>query len=146
MSTAAETDVVDLEFEMGPREVSFDLSEELYPLDAVYGASYVYVDRCYVWLTRPAARTVRVRLRTREDTSAEALHALAGEFGNELLNQVLRDRISRSTSSIREYYMARAFYGSEARSTIDALLAELDEEEMAQAPLEIAVPWEGSES
>jgi len=133
---------VDFEFVLADREVSFDIDETLYPLDAIYGASYLFVDRCYVFLARPADRRVTVRLRTRDASDREALEALAGEFANELLNQVLRRRISDSTQTIREYYMARAFFGSESRATIDALLAELDAEEMKEESLEIAVPWE----
>ena len=70
------------------------------------------------------------------------LEALAGEFANELLNQVLRQRISDSTARIREYYMARAFFSAPAQASIDQLLAELDAEEMEEDDLEIAVPWE----
>lgn len=133
---------VDFAFTLSEREISFDIDETLYPLDAVYGASYLFVDRSFVFLARPSDRHVRVRLRSREAASPEALEALAGEFANELLNQVLRRRISDSTRTIREYYMARAFFGTESRATIDALLAELDAEEMKEEPLEIAVPWE----
>jgi len=133
---------VNFDFDLAPRQISFDISEDVYPLDAIYGAAYLFVDRCYVFLTRPMSHTVGVRLRTRSEADEAALEALAGEFANELLNQTLRHRISQSTATIREYYMARAFYGSEARSTVDALLAELDEEELAEDNLEVAVPWE----
>ena len=122
------------------RRVSFTLDETLYPLDAIYGAAYLFVDRCYLFLDRPADRKVEVRLRPRQE--GEALEALAGEFANELLNQVLRHRISASTSRIREYYMARAFFSAPAQASIDQLLAELDAEEMADDDLEISVPWE----
>jgi His-Xaa-Ser system protein HxsD len=135
-------EAVDFRFELAEREVAFELDESLYPLDAIYGASYLFVDRCYVFLLRPADRRVRVRLRTREAASPDALEALAGEFANELLNQALRRRISDSTRTIREYYMARAFFGNESRATIDALLAELDSEEMKEDALEVPVPWE----
>ena len=89
----------------------------------------------------------QVRLRLKDPGSKEAdnnaqLEALAGELVNELLNQVLRMRVGESTARIREYYMARAFFASDGKSTIDQLLAELDAEEMAEAPLEVAVPWE----
>jgi His-Xaa-Ser system protein HxsD len=140
--TTPEPERVDLEFTLGEREISFVLDETLYPLDAIYGACYLFIDRCYVFLTRPADKQVRARLRTREAATEAALEALAGEFGNELLNQVLRRRISDSTRTIREYYMARAFFGGGSRSTIDALLAELDAEELQQEPLEVSVPWE----
>lgn len=142
--STADGESVDFAFELGPREIAFDISEDVYPIDAVFGAAYLFIDRTYVFLSRPRDKTVQVRLRTRDESEEEALVALAGEFANELLNQVLRHRISESTSNIREYYMARAFYGTEARSTIDSLLAELDSEEMAEDDLEIAVPWEKS--
>jgi hypothetical protein len=38
--------------------------------------------------------------------------------------------------------MARAFFGEQQSSTISELLAELDAEELAEEPLEVAVPWD----
>ncbi len=139
------TDAAELSFDLGERHVSFVLDEALYPRDAVYGAAYVFIDRCYVWLTRPGDDRIGVRLRTKATADEETLEGLAGEFANELLNQVLRQRIGDSTRTIREYYMARAFYTDEATSTIDQLLAELDAEEIDEDPLEIPVPWEADD-
>jgi hypothetical protein len=51
-------------------------------------------------------------------------------------------RIGESTASLREYYMARAFFTTPVQSSIDALLAELDAEELEDDDLEISVPWE----
>jgi His-Xaa-Ser system protein HxsD len=134
-------DHIELEYEIGERQIAFDLEEELYSLDAIYGASYLFIDRCYLLLTRPRERVVGVRLRTKEKATEEQLLALAGEFGNELLNQALRARLSRSTARIREYYMARAFFATDTDSTIADLLAELDAEELEEDALEIPVPW-----
>ena len=139
-STQAED--VELRCRLSEREIDFELNEDLYPLDAIYGASYIFIDRCYVFLTRPADQMVNVRLRRKEPTEAEELRALAGEFANELLNQVLRTRIAASTSGIREQYMARAFFSDDRRDTISELLAELDAEELAEDSLEVSVPWE----
>ncbi len=137
------SDTVDFDYQLAANEVSFSLDETLYPVDAVYGAAYLFVDRCYVFLTRDAESKVGVRLRSKHDSDDSKMEGLAGEFANELLNQVLRQRIGESTAKIREFYMQRAFFsGTPATSTIDALLAELDEEELADDPLEISVPWE----
>ena len=38
--------------------------------------------------------------------------------------------------------MAKAFFGEQQSSTISELLAELDAEELAEDPLEVAVPWD----
>lgn len=132
----------ELTFSLDERRVSFVLDEELYPRDAVYGAAYLFVDRCWVFLTRPADRQVEVRLKTKEAADTAALEALAGEFANELLNQVLRFRVGESTARLREYTLARAFFTDDVRSSIDQLLAELDAEELDEEPLEIPVPWE----
>jgi len=88
---------------------------------------------------------VEVRIKPKDAASSPAaLEALAGEFGNELFNQVIRQRVGEATSQIREYYMAKAFFADSNQTSIDALLAELDAEELEEDPLEIAVPWEES--
>ena len=135
----------ELTFALDERRVSFVLDEEIYPRDAVYGAAYLFVDRCWIFLSRPSDKHIEVRLKSREsEVSPETLVGLAGEFANELLNQVLRLRIAGSTAQIREYYYARAFFTDNSQSSIDALLAELDAEELEEDELEISVPWEES--
>lgn len=132
----------ELSYHLDERRVSFVLDEELYPRDAVYGAAYLFVDRCFVFLTRPADKHVEVRLKAREAATESQLEALAGEFANELLNQVVRFRVGESTAKLREYTLARALFTDDTRSTIDQLLAELDSEELQEESLEIPVPWE----
>jgi len=133
---------VELSYELGERRVTFNIDEDLYARDAIYGAAYLFVDRAWIFLDRPSDRYVSVQLRSKSEADEAALTALAGEFANELLNQVLRTRIGASTARIREYYFAKAFFTEPDRSGIDALLAELDAEEMEEDPLEIEVPWE----
>ena len=123
------------------RRVSFTLDEAIYPRDAVYGAAYLFVDRCFVFLNRPADQRIEVRLKPKGEADAATLEALAGELCNELLNQVLRFRLAESTGRIREYTFARAFFSTPTHASIDALLAELDAEELASDPLEVEVPW-----
>lgn len=140
-SVPAETQA-SFDYELSDRQIRFVIDERIYPRDAIFGATYIFIDRCYVLLDRPADQMVAVRLRTKNAATEAELEALAGELANELLNQVLRLRVGESTARIREYYMARAFFSTDGKSTIDQLLAELDAEEMAEAPLEVAVPWE----
>ena len=68
--------------------IAFSLDEAIYNRDALYGAAYVFVDRCFLYLSRPAEGQIRVRLKGRESLSGEGLENLAGEFANELLNQL----------------------------------------------------------
>jgi len=132
----------ELTYSTDGRRVSFVLDETLYPRDAVYGAAYLFVDRCWLYLSRPADDQIEVRLKGKTALDQGGLEALAGEFANELLNQVVRQRVGESTAQIREYYMAKAFFADSNQTSIDALLAELDAEELEEDPLEISVPWE----
>ena len=142
MAEQSETRSSRLGFSLGQDHISFEVDESIYPLEALYGASYLFLDRCFVFLSRTPSGAVTVRLTAREAASAEALDALAGEFGNELLSQVTRLRLSQSTARIREFYTAAALRAAASAPSVDELLAELESEELLEDPLEIMVPWE----
>ena len=127
---------------VGPDQVSFDVDETVYPLEAIYGGCYLFVDRCFIFLSRPKPQVVNVRLTSRGPSTAAALETLAGEFLNELLSQSMRLRLSQGTARIREYYTAAALRAAASAPSVDDLLAELESEELADDPLEIMVPWE----
>jgi His-Xaa-Ser system protein HxsD len=131
-----------LGFSLGRDSVSFEVDESVYSLDAVYGASYLFLEKCFIYLSRPRPQVVSVRLTTRGPAAADALDTLAGEFANELVSQVARLRLSQATSRIREYYTAAALRAAASAPSVDELLAELESEELLEDPLEIMVPWE----
>jgi His-Xaa-Ser system protein HxsD len=137
-----ETRASRLGFSLREDHISFEVDEGIYPLEALYGACYLFLERCWVFLSRTPSGAVTVRLTARESASPEALEALAGEFGNELLSQVARLRLSQSTARIREFYTAAALRAASAAPSVDQLLAELEAEELLEDPLEIMVPWE----
>jgi His-Xaa-Ser system protein HxsD len=142
VATEGEAQGSRLGFSLGDNQVSFDLSETVYPIEAIYGAAYLFLDRCFVYLTRPSAENVGVRLTAQEPGSAEDLDALAGEFANELLSQTYRLKLAQSTARIRDYYTAAALRAATSAPSVDELLAELESEELLEDPLEIMVPWE----
>ena len=134
---------IELTYLLTERSVAFNVDETVFSLDAVYGAAYLFVDRCWIFLTRPSDGVVGVSLKSKSEEVSEAeLDELAGEFSNELLNQAIRVQIGESTATLREYMIARAFFTTPVQSSIDALLAELDAEELEEDDLEISVPWE----
>ena len=131
-----------LGFSLGSDHISFAVDETLYPLEAVYGACYLFLERCFVFLSRSQPQVVDVRLTARESATPAQLDVLAGEFANELLAQTTRLRLSQATARIREYYAAAALRAAAAAPSVDELLAELESEELLEDPLEIMVPWE----
>jgi His-Xaa-Ser system protein HxsD len=131
-----------LGFSLRPDQISFEVDESVYPLEAVYGACYLFLERCFVYLSRPRAGAIDVRITARESVSPAQLDDLAGEFANELLSQVSRQRLAESTARLREYYTAAAVRAAASAPAVDDLLAELESDDLLEDPLEIMVPWE----
>src|SRR4051794_826125 len=101
----------DIQTVLGEGAVQIEFDESFYPKDAIYGASYVFIDRCYVHLDRSADRRVRVTLRAKNGAAADS-QALAGEFENELLGQAWRLSIAAENRQMIESIAARALGGA----------------------------------
>jgi His-Xaa-Ser system protein HxsD len=120
----------------------------LYPLGAVYGAAYVFLDRCYVVLDRPAeggdpASSLRVTLAWKKgEPPAGALEALAGEFANELLSCAWRAKIAEESRSVIEATTAKALAGAMGPPSLDDLEGYEFGDEAFDDPLGIAMSWE----
>ncbi|APR83776.1 Hypothetical protein A7982_09125 [Minicystis rosea] len=127
-------------FDDGWAGIEFD--EELYPKDAVYGASYIFIDRCYLHLERASERRFRVRLRAKTGKDDET-RLYAGDFQNEILGQAYRRRIAGENRAYIESLTARAIAGAAGPPGLDDLLAmEIGEETAFDDPLGIAMSWE----
>jgi len=126
-----------------PGRIVVSVDRKLYPLDAVYGAAYVFLDRAYVFLEKGPAGTVKVSLAGKTPLGESGLNALAGEFVNELLNQSIRATLDESGRRVREYVVLKSHYGAAAgRMDVEELLDKTLKEAFDDDPLEIAVPWE----
>jgi len=88
--------------------LKFNLSTDLYPLEAIYQTCYTFLDRAYIYLDSPSAKKVLVSLRGKKKISPEKFKALRGEFMNELLNSALRLEVSKRNRRIRELIVGRA--------------------------------------
>lgn len=129
------------------------LDDSLYPLPAVQGAAYTFIDRCYVLLDRPAPGRLRVTLTTKEppapDASDEAkaaraaaLRALVGELANELLACAYRHQLSQDNRVLVETVTLQAMAGAMGPPSL-ADLADFDfTDEALDDPLGIAQSWE----
>jgi len=127
-------------------EVKWSIGTGTYPMDAVYGTSYVFLDRCYVYLDKSADKRIVIVLRGKEAMDAETLERLAGDFSNELLHQVLRTRIAKRTGKVREMIIGRALFSAEGAADDYGLEDDYDDlgddADYLDDPLGIAVPWE----
>jgi len=113
------------------------LNPKLYPLEAIYSACYVFIDRAYLFLDGDPKKEVKVFIKGKGNLTPKKLEALAGEFENELLNCALRAAIAKNTKKVRETIVERALF-----SALPHEEASQDEEQIEDDPLGIAVPWE----
>lgn len=138
---AQATSLENLKYDAKHHTLSLTLNKKLYTYEVVYGTAYIFIDRCYVFLDADDDGNTIVRLKGKQPMGQEALEALAGEFANELLNQLLRVKIAKRNAKIREYIVARALFSNfREREIFETDFA--SETEFLDDPLGIATPWE----
>ncbi len=123
--------------------VSMRVDASLYPLEAVYAAAYVFIDRCFVFLDKPEPEKIRVSLAAKKGVlEGEAVRDIVGEFANELLSCAWRAQIARENRSIIEAVTAQALSGARGAPSLDELEAFDFSDETFEDPLGIAMSWE----
>jgi His-Xaa-Ser system protein HxsD len=128
--------------DVGASSVSLRVDAVTYPIDALYGAAYVFIDRCYVLLDKPDA-SWRVTLSWRKpQPTAEQLRALVGEFANELLSCAWRAKIATDSRALIESVTAQALAGAMGPPSLDELEKFDFSEDTFEDPLGIALSWE----
>ena len=123
--------------------VTIRIEADLYPLGALYGAAYIFIDRCYVLLGRPDPAHLSVALAWKKGVPPEgALRALAGEFMNELLSCAWRAKINEENRAVIEAVTTRALSGAMGPPSLDDLEKFDFSEDAFDDPLGIAMSWE----
>lgn len=116
--------------------IKFLINLQNYPLEAIYGASYVFLDRAYLFLDSRAPKKIKVSLKGKKKLTKKQLEDLRGEFLNELLNYTLRINLAKHNRKIREYIVGQALFSALGDGeTKEKMGYEND-------PLGIAIPWE----
>lgn len=129
--------------------VTLTVDAAVYPLEAVYGAAYIFIDRCFVLLDRPKAGSVSVTLADKKGAAdADSLRRMAGEFANELLTQAWRQKIIEENRVVLETVTTQALASAQSRGgggaepSLDELASFDFTEESFDDPLGIAMSWE----
>lgn len=121
-------------------EISWAIKPRVYPMEVVYQAAFVFIDRAYIMLDKDEAGDILVRLKGKEPLDKAALDALQGEFANELLNQAVRRSISRQNQRIRELIVAKALFAAARPGELDEIIQQAGAQEREQA--EKVRPWD----
>jgi His-Xaa-Ser system protein HxsD len=123
-----------------------DVDAGIYPLEALYAAAYVFIDRCYVFLDRPEPTKLRVILSPKQldadEDTAEQLRDMVGELANELVSAAWRHQITQENRAQIESVTMQAIAGAMGPPTLDDLEDFDFTEEAFEDPLGIAMSWE----
>jgi len=122
---------------------------ELYPLDVIYTAGYVLIDKAYIILDCDINKRIRVILKPKNE---DDLDKIGFEFYNELLNYSVYDRLSKKNKTIRDAILNKALLAnegfslkkeeiSEEQMEIERQISEIEDMEVDGLD-EIAKPWE----
>jgi His-Xaa-Ser system protein HxsD len=107
--------------EAGERSVALRVDAAAHPIAAVYGAAYLFLDRCWVLLDRPDATHLRVTLTPRSLKASLDANALASEFAEELVSATWRAQIAKDTHALIDAAISRAHAGGDAPPSLDEL-------------------------
>ncbi len=131
-----------------------NLNPSIYPMEVIYTASYVFIDKAYVILDGDTKKEIKVILKPKEDYDVEKLGM---EFHNELLSYVLYHEKNKQNKTIRDTIIQRALLANDPDIDLglnvnanrsDPDFAEIEKEikdieSKADDDIEdIAIPWE----
>jgi His-Xaa-Ser system protein HxsD len=127
--------------------VVLSVNPKVYPIDAVYSAAYVFLDRAYILLDGDPKKEILVELKPKNE---EGLEKLGRDFNNELINYADYKKRSKNTKKIREMLLQRALItndpstisNSDLGGEFEELMNDSEEDDYLEDPKGIAIPWE----
>jgi His-Xaa-Ser system protein HxsD len=131
-----------VDLQVGARSVRVQCDTGVYPRSAVYGAAFVFIDRCYVFLDKPSDSAIGVSLTGRGEVDEGALEGLAGEFMNELLACTWRQAITEENRTIIDAVTQQALTAALGPPSLDDLSDFDFTDDALEDPLGIALSWE----
>lgn len=125
--------------------ITITINPQLYSLETIYSASYVFLDRVYILLNGDPKKEIIIELQPKEP---EDLKKLGGEFLNELINYGDYQKRANETKEIREMLLQRAIITNDSSiiendEEFKDIINDLgDDEDYLDDPEGIAIPWE----
>ncbi len=106
-----------LDTDVKERSVSFDVPKKIYSMDALRIAAQILAPKIDVYLDETKAAYEVTLKAKRRDAGEAQLTALAGEFGNELLNQEYRFIVGRFNHKISSLIVTQALMAARGGET-----------------------------
>ena len=101
-----------LDADISEHTASLTVDERVYSIEALLRTAYWFTDRAYIFISKPSEHTLQVNIRAKAPTLESPIQQLAselaGEFGNALLDNQLRESVEARTGKIRELLVMKA--------------------------------------
>jgi His-Xaa-Ser system protein HxsD len=127
--------------EINETEGKLRVNPKVYPIEAVYSAAYVFLDRAYIIRDGNPEEEIVVKIITKEGNTKE----ICLDFFNELINYADYQKRALQSIKLREMILQRALFTNYPEAVtednFDEILKEV-EEDFVDDPDDIAVPWE----
>jgi len=80
------------------------INTKIFPLDIIYSASYVFLDRAYISLDGDPEKQINVFIKPKENQN---LQTIGQDFNNEIINYAVYKVQSEKAKELRETFMKR---------------------------------------
>ncbi len=117
--------------------IEFVFNLQNYPMEALYGTAYVFLDRAYLFLDNKTPEKINIFLKGKKKLTKKQLEQLKDDFLNELLNYTVRIKLTKNNKKIREFVVGQALFAALSNGGEEDEGLSYDDD-----PLGIAVPWE----
>lgn len=102
--------MLDSKYITSEEQLYFSINTLIYPVKAIMKAAYIYTSNFYIGFDYENETYISATFKSKKKVSQDELEKWAGEFFNELLNQVLRIDIQNRTKDLRQLILGRALY------------------------------------
>lgn len=110
--------------EEGKDSVTLAVNCEIYPLQSVYAAAYVFLDKAYVYLDKESKDKIRVCLFRKN--KKDSLRTLGLDFYNELLNYAHYFSSLKANAEAIKLLMQRALFSASPSLALEAGKKEIE--------------------
>lgn len=86
--------------------LTITVERELYPLDVLFSASYVFLDRAFIFFDGNPRGEIVITFEPKDELKDDGLRMMAGDFLNELVAVRVRQSIADRNKTIREYIVS----------------------------------------
>jgi His-Xaa-Ser system protein HxsD len=128
-----------MEINQKENNVLVSVNPKIYPLEVIYSAAYVLIDKAYIVIDGDPEEEVIVELKPKEKSTD--LEILGRDFNNELLNYAVYKTQSEKNAGLRQALLQRALLTNDS-SLVESTQTESEEVDYIDDPEGIAVPWE----